>query len=149
MSECAQINRILNTPRVLNMPKFWMWHDSQYASVTQPWALNIPEHTVSVSCSSSLYLVLNTSWVLNMPGLSIRQSSEYVGVTHGSKYATVWLKMSEQNVNMPEYAWIFDSRQGSEYVYTINSARSLHTLMSIYWEILNQVRDLRWSAFEK
>ena len=93
-----------------------MWQDSQYASVTQPWALNIPEHAVNVSCSSSLYLVLNTSWVLNMPGLSIRQSSEYVGVTHGSKYATVWLKMSEQNVNMPEYDWIFDSRQSSEYV---------------------------------
>ena len=51
-----------------------------------------------------------------MPGFSIRQGSEYVGVTHGSKYATVWLKMSEQNVNMPEYAWIFDSRQGFEYV---------------------------------
>ena len=39
-----------------------------------------------------------------MPGFSIKQGSEYVGVTHGSKYATVWLKMSEQNVNMPEYA---------------------------------------------
>ena len=51
-----------------------------------------------------------------MPGFSIRQGSEYVGVTHGSKYATVWLKMSEQNVNMPKYAWIFDSRQSSEYV---------------------------------
>ena len=66
--------------------------------------LNIPEHAVNVSRSSSLYLVLNISWVLNMPGLSIRQSSEYVGVTHGSKYATVWLKMSEQKVNMRKYA---------------------------------------------
>ena len=24
--------------------------------------------------------------------------------------------MSEQDVNMPEYVWIYDNRQGSEYV---------------------------------
>ena len=30
--------------------------------------------------------------------------SGYVRFTHGSKYATIWLNMSEQDVNMPEYA---------------------------------------------
>ena len=30
-------------------------------------------------------------------------------VTQGSIYATIWL-------NMPEYVWIYDNRQGSEYV---------------------------------
>ena len=29
-------------------------------------------------------------------------------VTQGSIYATIWL-------NMPEYVWIYDNRQGSEY----------------------------------
>ena len=30
-------------------------------------------------------------------------------VTQGSIYATIWL-------NMPKYVWIYDNRQGSEYV---------------------------------
>ena len=29
--------------------------------------------------------------------------SEYARVTQGSKYASIWLCMSEQDVNMPEY----------------------------------------------
>ena len=37
---------------------------------------------------------------------------------------------------MPKYIRIYDNRRGSEYVlYTIHSARSLHKLMSTYWEI--------------
>ena len=39
--------------------------------------------------------VLNISWVLNMPGFWIWQGSEYARVTQGSKYATIWLNMSE------------------------------------------------------
>ena len=29
--------------------------------------------------------------------------------------------MSEQDVHMPEYVWIFDNRQGSEYVSYYNA----------------------------
>ena len=34
----------------------------------------------------------------------------------GSKYATIWLNMSEQDVNMPEYVCIYDNRHRSEYL---------------------------------
>ena len=47
--------------------------------------------------------VLNISWVLNMPGFLIRQSSQYARVTQGCKYGTIWLNMSEQNVNVSNY----------------------------------------------
>ena len=35
---------------------------------------------------------------------------------HGSKYATIWLSMSEKDLNMPGYVRIYNNRQGSEYV---------------------------------
>ena len=38
-----------------------------------------------------------------MPGFWIWQGYEYARITQGSKYATVWLNISEQEVNMPEY----------------------------------------------
>ena len=47
------------------------------------------------------------------------QGSEYGNVTQGSKYATILLNMSGQDVidaNMPEHVRIQDNRQGSEYV---------------------------------
>ena len=92
--------------KVLNMAMFWIWQGPQYASVTQ-------------RCQyARIYLnrVLNISWVLNMPGFWISQDSEYERVTQGSKYATVRLNMSENYMNMPESNWIYDNRQGSEYV---------------------------------
>ena len=42
-----------------------------------------------------LDVVLDISWVLNMPGIWIGQGSEYARLTHGFKYATAWLNMSE------------------------------------------------------
>ena len=60
--------------------------------------------------------VLNIPWVLNMPGFWIWKGSEYARVTQRSKYATKWLNMSEQDVNIPEYVWIFNHRESSEYV---------------------------------
>ena len=48
---------------------------------------------------------------------------QYASVTQGSKYATIWLNMSEQNVNMPEFTII--ERVLSMY-HTIYSARSLY-----------------------
>ena len=50
------------------MPNFWIWQDSQYASVPQR------------SEYARIYLsrVLNISWVLNMPEFWIWQGFEYV-----------------------------------------------------------------------
>ena len=96
----------LNTLRVLNLPKFWIWQGFQNASVTQP----------SEYAKICLDKVLNISYVLNMPGFWIWQGSEYARITQGLKYATIWLNVSEQDVNMTGYVWIFDNRYGSEYV---------------------------------
>ena len=60
--------------------------------------------------------VLNISWALNMPGFWIWTGPEYARIAQGSKYATTWLNMSEQDGNMPEYVSIFNNRQGSENV---------------------------------
>ena len=51
-----------------------------------------------------------------MPGFWIWKGSEYARITQGSKYATIWPSMSEQNLNMPGYVRIFNNRQGSEYL---------------------------------
>ena len=44
------VNRILNMPRVLNIPKFWIWQSSEYGSVLNMRAshsvLNIPEYAL-------------------------------------------------------------------------------------------------------
>ena len=57
-------------------------------------------------------------------------------IWQGSEYARV-----TQDGNMPEYIWNMH--------HTKHSARSLCKLMSTYWEIQNQVKDLRWSSSEK
>ena len=72
-----------------NMPKFWIWQGSQYASITQR----------SEYARICLERVLNISWVLNIPGFWIGQGSEYVRITQGATYDTTWL-------NISEYAWI-------------------------------------------
>ena len=68
--------------------------------------------------------VLNISWVLNIRGFWIWQGSEYPKNTQGSKYATIWLDMPEQEVNMPEYVEIYDGTLGCK-------------------------MELRWNALEK
>ena len=88
------------------MAKFWIKQVFQNASVAQP-----TEYT-----RICLDGVLNMSWVLNMPGFCFHMGSEFARIIEGSKYVTIWLNMSEQDVNMPEYGWIFNNRQGSEYV---------------------------------
>ena len=70
--------------KLLNMGKFWMWHGSQYAKVTQR----------SQYAWIYLHRVLNLPWVLNMPGFWMWQGSESGNVTQGSKYATILLNMS-------------------------------------------------------
>ena len=51
MSECAYINRILNTPRVPNMPEFLIWQSSEYGRVLNVRALNnvlnMPEYALT------------------------------------------------------------------------------------------------------
>ena len=37
-------------------------------------------------------------------------------VTQGSKYATIWLNMSELDMNKPEDVCIYDNKSTSEYV---------------------------------
>ena len=57
-------------------------------------------------------------------------------ITKGSKYATIWLNMSEQDVNMPEYVWIFNNRQGSEYVSCNTKCEiTLKVTEYSYWDI--------------
>ena len=48
--------------------------------------------------------------ILNMAG------SEYTRVIQGSKYDTIWLKMSEWGVYMTEHVWFYNNRQSFEYV---------------------------------
>ena len=67
-------------PWVLNMPKFWIWEDAQYASATQR----------SEYAGICFDRFLNIFWVLNMLEFLIWQVAEYESVvTQGSKYATV------------------------------------------------------------
>ena len=60
-----------------------------------------------------------------MPGFWIWQGSEYERVTQGSKYATIYLNMSEFSII---------DRVLNMY-HTIHSTRSLYKLMSTYREI--------------
>ena len=71
MPECAYKNRILNMGQAylrLNLPKFWVWQGSKYASITQH----------SEYARMCLDRVLNISRVINMLGFSTWQGSEYV-----------------------------------------------------------------------
>ena len=86
--------------KVLNKTAF------QNASVTQP----------TEYAKICLDRALNISWVLNWPGFQIWKGSECARITQASKYATIWLNMSEQDIIMPEYVWIFNNSQGSKYV---------------------------------
>ena len=69
--------------------------------------LNMPEYA-----STEFWIHL----VLNVPGFWLWQGSEYARVTQGSNYAIIWLNMSEYDVYMPEYVYVYDNGQGSEYV---------------------------------
>ena len=52
-----------------------------------------------------------------MPRFWIWKDSDYARITQGG---TIWLNISEQDGNMPEYGLILNNRQGSEYVSHIN-----------------------------
>ena len=87
--------------KILNMAKF----------------LNMAEFSTCQSCTA-FWIYQDILW----------QSSEYVEVTQGSEYATIWLNMSAQHMNMSEFTiierlWI---------CIIIRSARSLCRLPSTY-----------------
>ena len=67
------------------MAKFWIEQLFQNAIVTQP----------TEYARICLERILNISCVLNIPGFWIWKGSEYASITQGSKYATIWLNMSE------------------------------------------------------
>ena len=75
---------------------------SQYASVSQ----RSKNARIFLAYQSSEY-ILGSKYanILNMK------------VTLCSRYATIWLIMSELDVNMPEDIWIYDNKQASEYVW--------------------------------
>ena len=95
--------------------------------------------------------VLNISWVLNMPGFWIWKGSEYARVTLGSRSAKIWLNMSEQDVNMPGYVWIFNTRQSSDVSYNTQLTVILQVNEYLLRDrhIQNMAKDLRWSTLEK
>ena len=72
------------------------------------------------------------------------QGSEYARVTQGSKDATIWMNMSEQD-NMSEYVCIYGKSQGFEYV-SYNTQRKVTLQVNGYLlrdtHIQNLVKDL-------
>ena len=152
------LDRVLNISRVLNMPgfwicksytgflichntlnmaKFWTWLGSRYASVTQR----------SEYARICLDRALNISRVLNMPRFRLWQGSEYASVTQSSKYVTIWLNISKEDENMPEYIWIYNNRQCSEYVsYKTEREVTLQVNECLLrnGHIPNPVKDLRF-----
>ena len=105
MPDCAYINRILNMPWVLTMLKFWIWQSSEYGRV-----LNMQPRVI----------------ILNIPNVPW-QSSEYI-----LQNGWICLKRMRIYLNMSEFT-IIDKVLNNYHV--IHSARSLHKLMSTYWEM--------------
>ena len=79
-----------------------------------------------------------------MPEFWMWQGSEYAKVTQGFKYANVWIGR--------EYVWIYNNRQGSEYV-SYNTQREVTLQVNEYLlsnrPIQNLVKNLRWSALKE
>ena len=137
MPQCAKINRTVNIPEVLNMPKFWIWQSFEYGRVPNMWGLNWIYQSMSWQSSEYIFGSAYTR-ILDMAGFWICKS------TKSSKYVTIWLNMLQCVVNMPEYIWIYNNRQGYEQVtLQVNEylLRNMH--------IQNPVKDLRWSTLEK
>ena len=126
--------RVLNAgalQSVLSMPEyalteFWI-QGFQYASVTQR----------SEYVRICLDIVLNISRVLNMPGLWIWYGSDMRVLHRGcSKYATIWLHMSEFTTT--------DMTLNMSHI--MHCARTLYKLISTYWEMgifraLSKIKD--------
>ena len=118
-------------PRVLNMPKFWIWQNSEYDRVLNLWVLhsllNMPEYVLA----ESFEYILGSKYarIRNMAGFWICKS--YTGF-----YTAIWLTMSERTwicLNMSEFTII--DRPLNMY-HTIHSGEvTLQVIMSAYWEM--------------
>ena len=87
--------------KILNLAKFWIWQGSQYPSVSQ----RLKYARLFLAWHSSEYISCSKyACILNMKD------------TQGSKYATIWLNMSELDMNKPEDVCIYDNKSTSEYV---------------------------------
>ena len=59
--------------------------------------------------------------------------------------------MSEYDMKLPDYVWIYNNWQDSEYA-SYSNRMFLYKLMTTYWAILriqNTVKDLTCNALEK
>ena len=70
--------------------------------------------------------------VLNMAKSRTWQGSQYANVTQGSKYAKIWLNMSDQDVNMPNISEFTTIDRVLNMLHTVYSVRLLCLLMSTY-----------------
>ena len=140
MPECAKIDKILNMPMILNMPKFWIWQSYEYDRVLNMWALH--RH-------------------LTMPECLAWQSSKCI---LGSKYASILnMKQLHRVLNMPQHGWIHLNwtriclkKSGFTIInrllnmcHTIHSLRSLWKLVSTYWEIFKTGQRSKMKRFGK
>ena len=122
MPEYAQMNKILNVPWVLNMPKLWTWKSSEYCKVLNIQALhsvlNMPENTLTefwIYLGFYICQYSGCSRAVNMQVLHrVLIMSQCCLICLSA--TGIWLNMSEYNRNMPEYIWIYDNRQVSEYI---------------------------------
>ena len=87
--------------KILNLIKFQIWQGSQYASVSQ--------------CSEYARISLARPCSEYIPGFKYANILNRK-VVQGFKYATIWLNMSELDVNTPEGVWIYDNKRPSKYV---------------------------------
>ena len=104
--------------------------------------------------------VPNMSWVIKLPGLWIWQVSEYARVAQGSKYATIWLNMSEYGVtwiffNITELKFTKAIRVMSVDVVLADLLESLNlphlSIVSflLAWNILLPACGFAWNIFQK
>ena len=87
--------------KILNLTKFWIWQDSQDASISQ----HLEYARIFIAWQSSEYF--SGSKYASILNMKVKQDS---------KYATIWLNLSELDVNMPEDFWIYDDNHASQYM---------------------------------
>ena len=123
--------RILNMPRVLNMPKLWIWQIYEYGKVFNMRALhsvlNMPEYALTeVWIYLRFYICQDYEYgrALNM--------QELHRVLNIPQYSWACLNITWICLDMYEFTMIDRALNMSN---TIHSARSLYKLISVYWEM--------------
>ena len=106
--EYAQKNRILIMPRVIK-PGLRV-QNFEYDKV-----LNMAEFSICERYTA-FWICQNMPWQCYVYISGSEDAREKARETDDSKYAIIWLNLSEWDVNMAEYVWIYNHRQSSEYV---------------------------------